>query len=797
MRRRQLSLVALAVLLSCTVLTLTACSGNSSATPAPPTNPAPTATFTSAAATGGGWSLTWSTTNATSVTISPSVSGSTLPTSGSVTVNPTATTTYILTATGAGGSTTATTTVTISAAAPTVTISASSPTITNGTPDNVTWATTNATSVTITPAIPIEDVTTYPLNYTAPVSPTVTTTYTITATGPGGTATASTTITVNEVAPTVTLTLSPGAILAGGTSALSWSTGYTASLTIVDDKGNSIAVPNPANGTVNVSPTTNTTYTATATGYPGASPMTATATATLSISALAVTFTANPTTITSTGGSSTLSYSITTDPGQAVSVTIDHNVLTGSTQTSGTVTVTPAATTTYTLTAIEGNGATTSSNVTITVGSGLSSIRHIFYLVQENRSFDNYFSKLGVYRANDPYTGQSYGSVSDVDGIPDDTDPKFTIKDHNGNPLQPFHTQTVCIDNLSPAWDEARRDIDLQGSTYKMDGFANKTAVAYQQYNHDPAARRVSGYYDWTDLPYYYELATQYATSDRWFQPELANTVPNRMYLMAATSYGTTYPGVPAPGAFQQPVIFDTLVKNSISWDYYSQDGSAFLGYYDNADNPNWNADGLGNHYATSSTLLSILANPNADTILPKVVFIEKGPNPKGQDEHPGDGNMQNGVADTANIINAFLASPVYGDSIFILTWDDPGGLYDHVPPAKMPAPDAIPPNLTSPDGGKTTVDPGNFASTGLRVPVIVISPWVKPHYVSHVPRDYTAILKLIETRFNLPSLTARDAAQDDMTEMFDFSAPSVLTPPSLPTQPTNGNCSAALEAGP
>ena len=63
--------------------------------------------------------------------------------------------------------------------------------------------------------------------------------------------------------------------------------------------------------------------------------------------------------------------------------------------------------------------------------------------------------------------------------------------------------------------------------------------------------------------------------------------------------------------------------------------------------------------------------------------------------------------------------------------------------------------------------------------------------------RDYTAILKLIETRFNLPALTARDAAQDDMTEMFDFSTPQLLTPPKLPVQPTNGTCNAALEAGP
>ena len=64
------------------------------------------------------------------------------------------------------------------------------------------------------------------------------------------------------------------------------------------------------------------------------------------------------------------------------------------------------------------------------------------------------------------------------------------------------------------------------------------------------------------------------------------------------------------------------------------------------------------------------------------------------------------------------------------------------------------------------------------------MSPWTKPHFVSHVVRDHTAILKFIETRFSLPPLTSRDDASDDMTEFFNFSAPSYLTPPKMPLQP-------------
>jgi phospholipase C len=684
--------------------------------------------------------------------------------------------------------------------APTVTISASSATITNGSPDNLTWATTNATSVTISPAIQIEDVSTLPVNYTAPVSPLQTTTYTITATGPGGTVTASTTITVNQVAPTVNLTLTPTTIQSGQSSTLTWSTGHASALTIVDGAGHSIPVSSPASGSVTVNPTATTTYTATVTGYAataGGTAPTATATATLTISALAATLTANPVSLATTGQSATLTYSVVTDPGQTVTVSISNNALASSTNPTGTVTVTPGVTTTYVLTATQANGVSTTAKATVTVGSGLANIKHIIFLVQENHDFDNYFGKLGLYRANDPFTGQSYGAVTDVNGIGSDSDPQFTIKDHNGNPLAPFHQPTVCIDDLSPAWDESHADIDLQGATYKMDGFANKTAVLLATGSNDPAGRRVSGYYDWTDLPYYYELATQYATNDAWYAPELANTVPNRMYLFAGTSYGTTYPQVPAPGAFQQPVIFDTLGKNNISWTYYSQDGSSFLGYYNNPSNTNFSADGLGTHYAPISQLMTALASPTADSTLPEVIYIEKGAGTNGGDEHPGDGNMQQGAANTASIINAFLASPIYADSIFILTWDDPGGFYDHVPPQPMPAPDNVAPSTQSPDG-TTTVDPGNFQTTGLRLPMVVISPWVKPHYVSHTVRDSTAILALIEARFNLPPLTARDAAQDNMVnDMFDFTTPSLLTPPTLPPQPTTGVCNPALEAGP
>ena len=118
--------------------------------------------------------------------------------------------------------------------------------------------------------------------------------------------------------------------------------------------------------------------------------------------------------------------------------------------------------------------------------------------------------------------------------------------------------------------------------------------------------------------------------------------------------------------------------------------------------------------------------------------------------------------------------------------------MHDHVPPPAMVVPDGISPNV------RIGVDaPGLFNMGGERVPVVVVSPWTKPRFVSHVPRDHTAILKLIETRFSLPPLSSRDAASDDMTEFFNFSAPAYMVPPAMPAQPTPGVCNLSLEKAP
>ena len=140
------------------------------------------------------------------------------------------------------------------------------------------------------------------------------------------------------------------------------------------------------------------------------------------------------------------------------------------------------------------------------------------------------------------------------------------------------------------------------------------------------------------------------------------------------------------------------------------------------------------------------------------------------------------------------MGSPSWKDSAFILTYDEPGGTYDHVPPmAPVVSPDGIKPKDLLPNDICTTGTGVNcdFTTSGFRLPLLVVSPFTRKNYVSHTPADYTAILKFIETRFNVPALTQRDAAQMDMTEFFDFQNVPSATPPTPPDQVTSGVCNA------
>jgi phospholipase C len=393
----------------------------------------------------------------------------------------------------------------------------------------------------------------------------------------------------------------------------------------------------------------------------------------------------------------------------------------------------------------------------------IAAVNHVVFMLQENRSFDTYFGQLNTYR-------QAQGLSPDVDGMP----ASASNPADDGSIVSSYKLNTLCIENLSPAWLESHGDYNRYNPTGPplMDGFVH-TAQGIANYEglKDTAGKRAMGYYDANDLPYYYFMATAFATSDRWFAPMPTNSPPNRIAAFAATTQGHAHEPLQELTA---PTIFHRLADAGISWRIY----------YTSTLSGGAPADSLHNYWPTFANAHSANIVPVSQYLtdakngtLPAVSFIEAGYF-NGLDEHPSTGtNISAGQQYVASLVNALMTSASWKDSVFILSYDESGGTYDHVVPINAVQPDGIPPSdLTSTD------PPGDFTRTGFRLPLIVMSPFTRKGYVSHKPADYTAVLKFIETRWRLSPLTKRDAAQMDMTEFFNFSNPPWATPPNPPT---------------
>jgi len=464
---------------------------------------------------------------------------------------------------------------------------------------------------------------------------------------------------------------------------------------------------------------------------------------------------------------------------------------------------------------------------------GLEQVNHIIFMVQENRSFDHYFGALRQYWAQNGYPDQSFNGLRQFNPtsgpLPHRGPPPFNLgcdpafpppNDCTINTQSPkiksFKLLTQCSENTSPSWNESHVDWDLNDPTglsaAKMNGFVYTAAHDGRVDGFfDTDGRRAMGYYDGSDLNYYYFMASNFATSDRWFSPVMSRTHPNREYLIAATSQGTVYP-IGSNNNDSQPLtattIFQALQAASVSWKIYvnpTNSGCSGPPY-----NPacllessyvksfQWGQTipaNFPNNIGTIGVANSDFDNDLKNGTLPQVVQIEPASN-AGLDEHPTNSDLapsqtQRGAAYVASLVNSVMGSSYWKDSVFILTYDEAGGIYDHVAPRHTISPDNIKPkDLFSGDICTQTTGPTcDFVYTGYRVPLIVISPFTKKNYVSHTKADFTAILKLIERRFGLPGLTKRDAAQMDMTEFFDFTNPPWLTPPSPPAQSTSDPC--------
>ncbi|MCC6810028.1 MAG: alkaline phosphatase family protein [Deltaproteobacteria bacterium] len=352
-------------------------------------------------------------------------------------------------------------------------------------------------------------------------------------------------------------------------------------------------------------------------------------------------------------------------------------------------------------------------------------VDHIVLMMQENRSFDHYFSRL---------------THAGVTTAPADTE----LVGPGGVSYRRYHETRLCISDLSHSWNGSHR----QWNNGNNDGFAEVAG------GNDPG--RTMGWYDETDLPFYYSIARTFAISDAHHAALLGPTWPNRMFYTAGTSFGVIGNGLPPGSATERiPNIFELLGDHDVDFRIYISDAPTMLMYLTTYTK-----------YAQRVVPLQQYFLDAASGDLPELAMVEaKYTAVEGRDDEHPPSNVQRGQRFTADAVNALIASPAWKRSIMFLTWDEHGGFYDHVPPpAACPTPEA--PMLDD------EAEPGGFDRLGFRVPLIAISPYSKRGHVSHFVSDLTSVTRFVEARFNLPAMSTRDANAEPLLDLFDFERP-------------------------
>jgi phospholipase C len=392
-----------------------------------------------------------------------------------------------------------------------------------------------------------------------------------------------------------------------------------------------------------------------------------------------------------------------------------------------------------------GDPATTTIGTDFPIGDEIP-IKHVIVIMQENRSFDEYFGQL---------VALGYYNAGEVD-VPPAT---WSMPDSQGTQVTAHLDNEHCFTG-NHGWNDMHQD---------WDGGKNDMFVV----NNDPDGQRVMGYQDDTTIPFYFALAKTFAIGDAYHASVMTSTWPNRLFLMAATSFGI------GDNSFVTVDTKDTPAANVMAeldaagrtWKDYT-DGPhmiEFFQYY-------------GFKKSTINNLADVrcdLMNDIANDTLPDVSFVMGNETSEWSDEGPSDLPGIGGIV-VEDIVRALFASPAWKDTVVFIVYDENGGLADHVPPADACAPDDYPAH----DVNNAPLT-GDFKHTGFRTPMTVVSPYAKAHYVSHTVMDHASITRFIEARFGLKAMTGRDANATPPFDMFDFKNPPFLTPPDISAHTT------------
>jgi phospholipase C len=388
----------------------------------------------------------------------------------------------------------------------------------------------------------------------------------------------------------------------------------------------------------------------------------------------------------------------------------------------------------------------------------LKDIEHVVILMQENRSFDHYF-----------------GTYAGVRGFRDKANQRaFKQPAGGGKTLRPWHLPTGCLPDITHDWGPQHHSVN--GG--KMNGFITSRSPA--DVNGPAIAPETMGYFAGEDLRFYFALADAFTICDGYHCSVIGPTDPNRLMSMSAT----LDPGGKAGGPlvetltarsdrvnkFSWTTMPERLQAHGISWKVYTSpsggDLDNVLTYFKQYDAPGSLADrGLSPTYPDD-----FLADLAADK-LPQVSWLLPGVL---DSEHPGFSSPLAGEIVARAIVEAIVSHPkIWKKTALFITWDENGGFFDHVPPPVAPkgTRGEYLTVATLPQAAQGIRGP---IGLGIRVPMIVVSPFSRGGLVCSDTFDHTSTLRFLETRFGVqvPNLSQwRRKTTGDLTSTFNFAA--------------------------
>jgi phospholipase C len=415
----------------------------------------------------------------------------------------------------------------------------------------------------------------------------------------------------------------------------------------------------------------------------------------------------------------------------------------------------------------------------------LASIENIVVLMLENRSFDHMLGYLYADTGNVSPLGQSFDGLSGTESNPDS----------NGASVQVFQLDAATTGAyFSPGADPGEGYVATNAQLFGANtapvppvatnsGFVTNFAstlsweqTAGRSIRPGTVATDIMGMFTPEMLPVLSGLARGYAVCDQWFASAPTETLPNRAFACAATSQGHMDDGT---HSYTCQSIFGALSAHGVSWAIYGYDAQPLtrLNFSDTTKAPDAN---FGEFAEFTSAA--------ADGSLPAYTFLEPSWGSTGNSQHPNY-DVSLGEQLIHDVYYALRSGPGWPGTLFVITYDEHGGCFDHVaPPAG-----AIPPDANVGEFGF------DFTRFGVRVPAVLVSPLIEAGTVFRVPAgtmpiDHTTILHTVEERFGVPALTARDAAAPGLGGVLSLASPRTDDPLAGVVVPTSTGVNAAAQ---